>query len=393
MRVRACRAGPARGTLPRVNTVVELLQALIRVPSVNPEGNPGTEGVGEQACAEMVADFLERSGAITELQPVLPGRPNVTGTWPSDAPGKPVLLFAPHTDTVSVAGMTIEPFAGTLRDGKIWGRGASDTKGSMAAMLWALRGMRGELPRLSHEIRFVGLCSEEAGQHGAKTYVARHAAELQERGAFVIAGEPTGLDAVIAHKGALWLTLTTRGKAVHAASPERGESAIYKMADLIRGIRDELAPKLAEQSHPLLGPTTVSVGTVQGGSKINIVPDLCRAEVDIRFLPDDTDVLERITAWLRARCPDVEIAHVLSRPMLTESGHPLIKHLEAGGAKCAGAAWFSDAAIFAHAGVPAIACGPGSIAQAHTRDEFIAVEDLERGVEFFRAFLRRLAVN
>src|SRR6185436_532575 len=110
---------------------------LIRIPSVNPAGTPGTDGVGEEKCARYVERFLRSLGATAELRSVLPGRPNVVGRFPSDRPGKPRVLFAPHTDTVSVAGMTIDPFGGEVREGRVWGRGASDTKGSMAAMLWA----------------------------------------------------------------------------------------------------------------------------------------------------------------------------------------------------------------------------------------------------------------
>jgi acetylornithine deacetylase/succinyl-diaminopimelate desuccinylase-like protein len=367
-------------------TAVELLQALIRIPSVNPEGSPGTEHTGEQQIAEWLAGWLrgEFPEARVELRDVLPGRPNVVVRFSDSGGKKPRLLFAPHTDTVSVGGMTIAPFGGEERDGRVWGRGASDTKGTMASMLWALRAMREKLPALGHEIWFAGLCSEEAGQYGARALAE------QERFDFVIAGEPTGLDAVVAHKGALWLTLTTRGRAVHAAEPERGENAIYKMADVLRCVRDELPATLGTAKHPLLGRTTASVGTVNGGSKINIVPDACTAEVDIRCLPGDTSVLERVSARLLAACPDLEIAHTASQPMLTDDSHPVIRLLEKCGSRRSGAAWFSDAGVFAAHGTPAIAMGPGSIAQAHTRDEWIAVKDLDDGVEFFREFLSRL---
>ncbi len=370
-----------------INNASALLQSLIRIPSVNPEGEPGTPHTGEQSIAEWLVSWLRKTfpKARVELRDVLPGRPNVFASFGENdrANKKPRILLAPHTDTVSVGGMSIEPFSGELRDGKIWGRGASDTKGSMAAMLWALRELRDVLPTLGHEICFAGLCSEEAGQHGAIALAG------QERFDFVIAGEPTGLDAVIAHKGALWLTLTTRGRAVHAAQPERGENAIYKMADIMRHIRDELAPALGENSHPLLGRTTISAGTISGGIKTNIVPDLCRAEVDIRYLPGENPLLP-ISANLRTICPDLEITHVQSQPMLTDEEHPLITLLKKCGSRCIGAPWFSDAAIFAQRGMPAIALGPGSIAQAHTRDEFIEVADLEKGVAFFRDFLARL---
>ena len=367
-------------------TAVELLQKLIRIPSVNPEGDPGTAHTGEQAIAEWLAGWLrsEFPDARIELRDVLPGRPNMVARFSDGGGKKPRLLLAPHTDTVSVGGMTIDPFGGEVRDGRVWGRGASDTKGSMAAMLWALRESRDILGRLDHEIWFAGLCSEEAGQHGSRALAE------QERFDFVIAGEPTGLDAVVAHKGALWLTLTTRGRAVHAAHPERGENAIYKMADVLRCIRDELPAILGTAEHPLLGRTTVSAGTVNGGSKINIVPDICTAEVDIRCLPGDATLLERVSAKLRSVCADLEIEHTCSQPMLTDRTHALIRLLEKCGSSCKGAPWFSDAGVFAAAGMPAIALGPGSIAQAHTRDEWIAVEDLEKGAAFFRDFFTRL---
>jgi acetylornithine deacetylase/succinyl-diaminopimelate desuccinylase-like protein len=367
-------------------TAVELLQTLIRIPSVNPEGDPGTERTGEQAIAEWLAGWLrsEFPEARVELRDVLPGRPNVVARFSDGGGKKPRLLFAPHTDTVSVGGMTIDPFGGELREGRVWGRGASDTKGSMAAMLWALRESRDRLGSLGHEIWFAGLCSEEAGQHGSRSLAE------QERFDFVIAGEPTGLDAVVAHKGALWLTLTTRGRAVHAAEPERGENAIYKMADVLRCVRDELPATLGRARHALLGRTTVSAGTVNGGSKINIVPDVCTAELDIRYLPGDATLLERVSAQLRAACPDLEIANTCSQPMITDTSHAVIRVLEKCGSSCIGAPWFSDAGVFAAAGMPAIALGPGSIAQAHTRDEWIAAVDLENGVAFFRDFLTRL---
>ena len=367
-------------------TAVELLQTLIRIPSVNPEGDPGTLHTGEQAIAEWLTGWLrsEFPAARVELRDVLPGRPNVVARF-SDSGGKKLrLLFAPHTDTVSVGGMSIDPFGGEVREDKVWGRGASDTKGTMAAMLWALRESRDRLDSLDREIWFAGLCSEEAGQYGAR------ALSEQERFDFVIAGEPTGLDAVVAHKGALWLTLTTRGRAVHAAAPERGENAIYKMAEVLRCIRDELPATLGNDAHPLLGRATVSAGTVNGGSKINIVPDFCTAEVDIRHLPGDEALLERVSTKLRRACPDLEIEHSLSAPMLTDVSHPVIQLLQRCGSKCVGASWFSDAGVFAVDGTPAIAFGPGSIAQAHTKDEWIAIRDLDQGVEFLRDFISRL---
>ncbi|HEY5791950.1 MAG TPA: M20 family metallopeptidase [Chthoniobacterales bacterium] len=363
-------------------TVVELAQALIRIPSVNPDGETDGSETGEKACAEFVAAFCESFGGEAALPEVLPGRPNVVVRFPSAAPRKSRILFAPHTDTVSVAGMTVAPFAAELREGKIWGRGASDTKGPMAAMLWALHESRELLAELPHEIWFAGLMGEEAGLHGSKALAAETAFD------FVIVGEPTGLRTVNCHKGQVRLTLATAGKACHASQPERGENAIYKMLDLAACVRDEIAPELERQTHPLLGHSTISLGTIRGGSKVNIVPDQCRAQVDIRLVPGFS--ADAAIRRLREVCPDVQIDASLSAPLQTSENHPLVQKLVEAGAPCTGAPWFCDAAAFAEKGVPAVAIGPGSIEQAHTADEWIAVSDLEAGVDFFRRFLRSL---
>jgi acetylornithine deacetylase/succinyl-diaminopimelate desuccinylase-like protein len=367
-------------------SVVELAQALVRIPSVNPQGSHSLENTGEKRIAEWLAMFLEGLGAQVELREVLPNRPNVVAHWPGDRRGKPKLLFAPHTDTVGVEGMSIDPFGGELRDGRIWGRGASDTKGSMAAMLWALRDARERLPGLSHEIWFAGLMSEETSQHGSKALAA------QERFDFVIAGEPTELNVVHTHKGSAFLDLTTHGVAGHAASPQLGENAIGKMLHVLQFIRDELAPEFAKQTDAVLGSSTLSIGTIRGGTKTNVIPDRCTASVDLRFVPAHfrTTIVEEIGARLRRVCPDLEFSATPAPPLRTDPTHPLIATLQECGSKLVGAPWFCDACYFAERGMPAIALGPGSIAQAHTKDEFIRVEELERGAAFFSSFLGKL---
>ena len=366
--------------------VTELLQALVRIPSVNPDGDPGLAVTGEVACAEFVREFLVRAGAAAELEPVLPGRPNVVGVFPTDRPGKKRIVFAPHTDTVSIVGMTIDPFSGEERDGKIWGRGSSDTKGPMAAMLWALWEMRDRIRSLPYEIWFAGLMGEEAGQHGAKAFAESHHAD------FGLIGEPTELGIVHTHKGSTWLNLTTRGQAVHASAPERGVNAIYKMVDVIRVLREQVFPRFATLNDPVLGQPTGSVGVIRGGSKTNIVPDRCEMAVDIRTIPgqDGATFGKELLAELRTACPDLEAVCRESHPLWTDPAHPLIGALERAGGKCCGAPWFCDAAVFAAAGIPSVAAGPGSIAQAHTNDEWISIEALQGGVDFYKKFLEQL---
>ena len=368
--------------------VVELLQALVRIPSVNPTGDPGVAAsdTGEARCAAFVADRLQTLGARAELREILPGRPNVLGRFPADRPGKPKLILCPHLDTVSVRGMTIDPFTAEHRDGRIYGRGATDTKGTMAAMLCALADLRTDLPQLSHEVWFAGLMGEEAGNEGA----AALAADLQGVTAFALVGEPTRCDIVHTTKGVTWLRLTARGKSAHSATPERGDNAIYKMADVIRHIRDELIPELARHPDPILGPSTMNVGIIHGGSKVNIVPDACVVELDVRTVPAQNreNFVAEITARLQQACATLEVEHLRShQPLATAPDHPCIQALEAAGGRCVGAPWFCDGSLLAAGGIPAVAAGPGDIAQAHTADEWLDENDLREGVDFYKRFL------
>jgi hypothetical protein len=377
----------AMNSLP--GSAIELAQALVRIPSVNPDGNPGTDRTGEQNCALYLRDHLSALGAEALLQEVAPGRPNVVARFPSSG-NKPRLLFAPHTDTVSVAGMTIDAFGGELRDGKIYGRGATDTKGPMAAMLWALRDCRDILSSLSHEIWFAGLMGEEAGQDGAKALAAK------ENFDFVIVGEPTGLEVVYKHKVDVTARVVATGRSAHSSCPERGENAIIKLAGGLLSLQEALTQFFKKIEDPVLGHPTFSIGTIRGGTKFNIVPDHAEAVIDLRLLPSQWKDrrAEAVFAAMREACPGLRVELIAGSEALdTDPSHPLIAKLVEVGGRPAGAAWFCDAAVFSAKGMPAVAVGPGSIVQAHTADEFIETADLQLGVEFFKKFLHGLRVG
>jgi acetylornithine deacetylase/succinyl-diaminopimelate desuccinylase-like protein len=372
-------------------SVVELLQALVRIPSVNPDGDPGTPHTGEEACARYISSFLWHSGAETFLDEVSTGRPNVIGCYPTEGSSKPRILFAPHTDTVSVGGMTIDPFGGELRDGKIWGRGASDTKGSAAAMLWALYELRAEIPTLPVEVHFVGFMSEESAQLGSQHFAKHHG-----RYDLALVGEPTSLKTVFRHKGCLWADVHTTGVAVHGATPELGVNAIVKMSRLVQALDTEFRDLLAEAggADEWLGVSTINLGMIQGGTRSNIVADACKLRVDIRTTPGLAKAGGAMQLLSDFVARHDETAHVTAASeafcLDTDPANPFIQKLMSAGADLSGAPWFCDAAFLAVAGTPAIAIGPGSIAQAHTKDEFIAVKDLEEAVAFFKRFLRSL---
>ncbi|MCB1227818.1 MAG: M20 family metallopeptidase [Verrucomicrobiales bacterium] len=370
------------------DSVVALAQALVRIPSVNPDGEPGVTDTGEQACAEYVGRFLQAAGAAVSYDEVLPGRPNVIGRFPTSAAGKPRLLFAPHTDTVSVAGMSIDPFGGELREGRLWGRGASDTKGPMAAMLWALWELRHRIADLPVEIHFAGFMSEESAQLGS-----RHFAQHHGRYDLALVAEPTGLQVVHQHKGCLWADVHTTGRSAHGARPELGENAITKMGRLLGALDSDFRQRLADLSgdNPWLTPSTINLSMIRGGSRSNIVPDACTLRCDIRTTPGleaHGGALKLLADFVAEQdaTARVEVA-TQAFALDTDAALPLVQRLLATGATLAGAPWFCDAAFLAAAGTPAVAIGPGSIEQAHTQDEFIAIQDLELGATFFRRFL------
>jgi len=361
-----------------IRSVVDLCKALVQIPSENPSGS--TSSRGEEAVARFVGSFLEDFGAHIEYEEIDPGRPNVYGLWPTPAGATQRILFAPHLDTVTVEGMTIDPFLGNCEDGRLYGRGSSDTKGTIAAMLWALKSI--DLSKLSVAVGFAGLADEEFEQRGAKACAVRKMAD------FAIAGEPTNLNVVHTHKGTAWLKVETHGKSAHASIPEIGVNAIDRMTETLKILREHFPEICPVQPDPVLGKPTFSTGRINGGSKINVVPDRCSAEIDIRILPGQESMVVAVAEFLRDHQVPATVTPIkVSAPLYTSPENPFIKKFAELGSTLTGANWFCDAAAFALEGTPAIAIGPGSIAQAHTADEFIEIAELERGADFFTKYL------
>jgi len=371
-----------------------LLQELIRIPSVNPDNAaPDQAGVThEKKMADFVANWLEDIGAEVTLEELQPDRPNLIARFaPMD--GRPRILLGPHLDTVSVENMTIDPFSGEIRDGKIWGRGATDTKGPMAAMLAGLKENRHILKDLPVAVDFVGFMGEEASQHGSKHFAKHHAADYQ----FAIVGEPTSMNVVHTTKGSIWATLSTTGISTHASQPHLGDNAILKLSKALLLLQEQLEPALAIHNHPVLGNSTMNIGTIRGGTSPNIVPNYASAEIDIRQTPElhsaggALQLLRETIAQLRLPL-EIENAHE-NPPMETDPEDPFIQRLLATDPRTqlTGAPWFSDAAHLSAAGLPSICIGPGSIDQAHTKDEFLDLEKLREGEIFFSNFIKSLA--
>lgn len=366
----------------------KLLRGLIALPSVNPAFAPPGPRTGERDVAEFLATVGARAGMDIEFQPALADRDNLITRLTPRGPVQRRILLAPHLDTVPGAD---EQFSPVTKAGRLHGRGACDTKGSVAAMFSALCELAHGDRRPAHtEIIFAGLVDEEHGQAGSRVLV-----KSGLRADLAIVGEPTRLGVVTAHKGNVWLRLTTAGKAAHGATPQLGRNAVHAMVPVVNLLETDYRAELARRSHPLLGVPTVNVGSIHGGAQPNIVPDACVIEVDRRTLPGETEagVLREITALLRARKLKAGMESLKSAPcpaLETDPNQPLVREfLHAAGQKRPLAAhFFCDAAVLAGGGIPSVVFGPGDIAQAHTADEWVELEQVECARRLLVQFLR-----
>ncbi len=369
----------------------KLLAELIALPSVNPAFLPPRHPfAGEKRVADFLAATAARAGLDVEFQKVLPGRSNVIARLRPRHRVRRTILLAPHLDTVGADGTRFIP---QRQNGRLHGRGACDTKGSVAAMLAALGELAGAKSRpLETEIVFAGLIDEEHAQAGSRALAASgFKADL------AIVGEPTRLQVVTAHKGSLWLQLETHGKAAHGATPQLGRNAVREMARVVEALETGYARRLRQRKHPLLGTGTVNVGTIAGGTQPNIVPDRCVITIDRRTLPGETEagVRQEIAAGLRAQKLSAKISSTKLAPALpleTDSRLPLVRQLlrSVDQTKPVGVDFFCDAAVLSRGGIPSVVFGPGDIAQAHTADEWISLASLERGKNLLLNFLKSL---
>jgi len=375
-----------------MSKAAKLLADLIALPSVNP-AFAGADGplTGERRVAEFLAASAAKAGLDVELRKVKPGRPNLLALLSPAGKVHQRILLAPHLDTVNPA--SEEQLVPKRRNGKLYGRGACDTKGSVAAMFTALCEVARAKSRPMHtEIVFAGLMDEEHAQTGSRALAASgFQADL------AIVGEPTRLQVVTAHKGSLWLRVETHGRSAHGATPHLGRNAVHTMARVVDFLQTAYAGLLKRRRHPLLGHATVSVGRIGGGGQPNIVPDRCHIEMDRRTLPGETEagVCREVRALLRAHALMAEVSSVKAAPCLpleTDPDLPLVRQFlrSVGQQRPAGVHYFCDAAVLSQAGIPSIVFGPGDIAQAHSADEWISLAELERGKAMLVNFLKSL---
>lgn len=374
-----------------MNSASEILRRLVAIPSVNPALSSDDALRGEARLVEWLEPWFAAKGFRTERVGATPGRPNLLARFGAAAPAK-TILFESHLDTVGVEGFAGDPFALREADGKLYGRGACDTKGPLAAWMAALdEETLAALETSAVQLVWLGAIGEETGNLGAEEAVA---AGLRADECIVL--EPTDLRIVHAHKGACWFTVATRGRAVHASDPARGDNAILKMREVWRILEEATSEAEKRFAGATLGVPTLSIGTIRGGVATNVVPDACEIQVDRRLMPGETaqGVLDDLRARLAAVPGGVEIGLMKEGlPFHTDAAAPLVRRFGAALAAAGvapekeGAAWCSDAGVLSSVCGQTLVWGPGAIAQAHTTAEFIEGNSLAAGRETLRRFL------
>jgi succinyl-diaminopimelate desuccinylase len=353
---------------------------------------PGHEDLPQREAdvAVYVDQVLRRQGLASELVEVEPGRPNVIARLAGTESG-PTLMLNAHLDTVPGYGMD-RAYEPRWDAGRLWGRGAVDMKGALACMIGAARALRRSGRRLVGELVLTGVVGEESGSQGAE-HLVQHGAHAD----FAIVGEPTGMRIAVAHKGGMWIEVRLEGRPAHGSVPELGVNAIDHAARFVTAVSTRLRPQLDQRIHPRLGHATVNVGVIRGGDRPPMVPAWCVVQLDRRWLPDEThggvlDEFRRLLRQLEMEIPDLRwtveempgtsrfIHYYLECPEDTMGLPELrgaIETMTDRAAELVGVQFWTDAALLAHQGcTPAVVCGPGDIAQAHSHEEFVEAEQL-----------------
>ncbi|MEW4567922.1 M20 family metallopeptidase [Tautonia sp. JC769] len=375
--------------------VVNILCDLVARPSVNPMGRAVAHEAPffEGRVSDYLESFFRSLDVPFERRAISPGRDNLIARFePPEA--RQTLLWDAHQDTVPTEGMVIEPFQPTLDGGRVYGRGSCDVKGGMAAMLSAFARLVTERPKGAARVLLACTVDEEY-THTGSSALAAQGLDVD----LAIVAEPTMLEVVTAHKGAVRWKVLTQGVACHSSRPRDGVNAIYRMAHVLRAIQG-YADRLQDGTpDPVLGPPTLSVGRIEGGQSVNVVPDSCSIDLDRRVIPgEDVDgvrlaLREAILSELGDSVPFTFSEPWVRMPSLgpDRASHWVEPVRDAIGTALgerppiSAVPYGTDAGPLSASGIPSLVIGPGDIAQAHTKDEWIAVDQLEKAVEVYYA--------
>jgi acetylornithine deacetylase len=372
-------------------TCEEALARMVGIDSVNP--NYGGRADGQRLLSDEIASWAQSWGLRCQRLPAAGGDSNllVSCELGEDLPW---LIFDSHLDTVGVGGMTVPPFTLTEKRGYLHGRGSCDTKGSGAAMLWALRNWAASPARARRNVGVLFTLDEESGMTGATAFAEGLLKRLLPQLKGIVVGEPTGLHPVIATNGVLrWRTIA-RGVAAHSSTPSKGRSAISAIMRAVDAFESRYVPTVSAV-HPLTGRAAASINVISGGSQVNVIPDYCEIHCDRRLVPGETAAVAlagRDLVWAELSALEHDRVYVV--PPLSESScetfyawaRPVFKPLGID-PTARGAPFVTNGSIYAEAGAPVLVLGPGHAAQAHTHDEWLARDQLAQAARLYEALM------
>jgi acetylornithine deacetylase len=363
-----------------MDPAIRLLRELVAVNSVNPTLVRGAPG--EREIANLIAAEMRRGGLDVSIDTVTHDRPNVVGVLEGRARGR-TLMFCGHTDTVGVTGMT-DPFTPMERDGRLYGRGAQDMKGGVAAMIAAATSIAGRGALKSGRIVVACVVDEEHSSVGADALVKSWRADA------AIVTEPTGLEIAIGHKGFAWVDVVVEGKAAHGSRPADGKDAILRMGRVLCRLEALDRRLQARPPHPLVGTGSLHASIIDGGRELSSYPDRATLQMERRILPGEAEsiAVEEVLEILRTLAEEDSsfrgtASAVFSRPAYEiAADHDLPRRLATalsrvgGAARITGASFWTDAAVLGHAGIPSVLFGPGG-AGLHSTEEYVNVADVK----------------
>lgn len=363
-----------------MSEIATLLQHLVAIDSINPDLVPG--GAGEREIAHFVANWLDRAGVEVTLDEPVPGRPSVIGIVRGTGGGRSLLLNA-HMDTVSINGMQ-RPHEPVIEGNRLYGRGAYDMKGGLAAIMVATAQAK-KLP-IRGDVILTAVADEEYASLGTQSIVKQWHADA------AIVTEPTALRLCVAHRGFIWLEITTQGKAAHGGRPELGCDAIVKMGHILLGLERLDRSLRAVPSHHLLGSGSLHASLIEGGQELSSYPASCTLQVERRTIPGETS--EQVETEIRALLEEIRRADpaflasvkttFVREPFEVAENTLIVRTLSTQGEALLGSApeivgdpMWMDAALLAAAGIPTVVFGPGG-AGAHATIEWVDLEQVQQ---------------
>lgn len=365
--------------------IQKLVCELVAIESVNPDLVP--TGSGESKVAAFVAEWLAAAGLAVQVVEPVPGRPSVVGVLAGAGGGSSLMLNA-HMDTVGAGGMK-EAFSPVVHDGRIYGRGAYDMKGSLAAIMIAAR--EAKKLKLQGDVIVAAVADEEVASVGTAAVLRRIEADA------AIVTEPTEMRLCLAHKGFAWLEVETRGVAAHGSRPDLGVDAVAHMGRILTGVLELDGRLRAERGHLLLGTGTIHASLVEGGQELSTYPARCVVKLERRTVPGETgaSALREIEALIAAaRAEDLaleaSVRLLLERPpsqlgadsFVTEAVEKAATEVLGREPEVIGVAYWMDMALSNAIGIPTVAFGPSGEG-AHADVEWVDLESLETCVQVY----------